>query len=285
MPLSAKVKMTVLKDNLEAQEKDFCKLSQIRFSNLSDVARVANDFLLTSIQNGESLNNALLNLGERCREKGSVFTAKDRFGALMISDQYVFSNLLAKKLFSHYPDLLEKLLPTTNDLGRVALVKNKSTEEYLATMQDVFPFTSTVYSVDFKDAALRVLDGEADFCLLPYAENSYFPIYSVLDAAMRAELLLVALLKTDELTYGVYGKTRPLAGIKTFILQYAYPPQMTFPVEILDKVDERFSYKNGTEHVKIDTWKEENHDTIISAMLYFKLFAPEVKIIGCATTL
>lgn len=282
MALAPKVKMAILRDNLEAQSKDFDKLSQTRYAYLDDISRVADDFLLSAEQNGELLSSAYSLLGEWCREEKSIFSNRHCFSSITLDDQYVFSNLLAKRLIARHQNILQTLFPAAENSGRVAFVRNKATEECFYLIKDDFAFKQSVYSVDFKEATLKVLEDEADFCLLPYAENGYFPIYGVFDAVMRAELCLIGIVQTEELVYGIYSKGFSVAPRESLILQYAYSSEMSIPLGINIQVVEKFSYKHGNQFLKVDTLYNEDYEFVVSALLYFCLFAPEVKITGCA---
>ena len=284
MSLTSKVKMVVLSDNLKAQQRELEKLSRIRLSNLADAARVADDFLIDAGHDGETFVSALKLLRERCREEKSIFSENQVFETLRLDDQYVFTSLLAKRLYSRLPELLYCLLPVVNSRGRVSFVPNNITEECLLHIKGTFLIESLLYASDFKDAAMKVATGEADFCLLPYAENDYFPIHSIFDITMKADLLLIGKIKTDCVTYGIYAKGLPCKIAKTLAFQYALPLQVPIPMNMESQAVERFAFRYANQLLRVDTWAEEDLPAIITGLLYFQLFAPDVKITGCAQT-
>ena len=272
MTLSPQIKMAVLKDNLNAQHYDIQKLSKLRLAYFDDFARIANDFLTKCKCDGMLIHDALLLLREHCKEEiKNVLPLKDAC-ILSAEDRYTFSHLRALRLLNDCPLVLAQLFPShSSHGGRVAFVKNRTTEVFFERAKEYRFFQQSIYANDFKDAIFKVLENEADFCLLPYAEKRYLPIYGVIDAILKSDLRLLGLIQQEDLTYGIFGKHFSFNSVDSCVLQYAAPYDVSIPHNIESKIKERFSYQIDNRHYKVDTLQVENLEFIISCLLFFEL--------------
>lgn len=168
MPLSMEAKAAVLADNLAKQQKEREAAFELRLSYLADLAHLSADRIRQACASGATLASALSDTAEAYMPHLNT----DKSEAYAISDRVNYVLLLEKELQQMPQGQWSTLLAFTASLeASVAYVRHQTTDLAFEALSDYLPQTTVVYTEDMREACHAVIEGECDFCLLPYKRD------------------------------------------------------------------------------------------------------------------